>query len=134
MPLSTYAANKILEHQVGKTSWTMPTNVYVALSSTTPTIGNTNVTEPSGGAYARVQTTGAVWGTAAAGSMTNASTITFPAATADWLAQATLTYAVIYDAASAGNMIAFGTLTVPKNCLNGDTISIAASGATITLT
>lgn len=132
MPLSTYAANKILEHQVGKTAWTMPT-AYLALSSTTPTAAGTNVTEPSGGSYARVATSGATWGTASAGSLTTANAITFTAATADWVAGANLTYGLLYDAVTAGNLIGFGVLTVAKNVLNGDTASIAAGQLTITL-
>lgn len=132
MPASTYLANKLLEHQLGKTAYIMPT-AYVAFSSTTPTAAGTSVTEPSGGAYARVATSGATWGTAATGSITNAAVIAFPAATADWLAAANLTYGVIYDAAAAGNMIGFGVLTVAKNVLNGDTASIAIGQLTVTL-
>lgn len=132
MSASTYLANKLLELQVGKTAYTLPT-VYVALSSTTPTVGATNVTEPTTGGYARVATTGATWGTAAAGSIANAAAITFPTATADWAAGSNLTYGLMYDAATGGNMLGFGALTVPKNTLNGDTASIAVGGLTITL-
>ena len=132
MPASTYLANKLLEHQLGKTAYTMPT-VYVALSSTTPTLSGTNVTEPSGGSYARVATSGATWGTAASGSITNAAAITFPTATADWVAGANLTYGVLYDASSAGNCLGYGALTVAKNALNGDTVSIAIGGLTVTI-
>jgi 2-keto-4-pentenoate hydratase len=133
MPATTYLANKLLDHQLGKTAFTMPT-VYVALSSTTPTTAGTNITEPSGGSYARVATSAATWNTAASGSTSNAAAITVPAATADWLAGANLTYGVLYDASSAGNVLAYGALTVSKNCLNGDTISIAIGGLTVTLT
>lgn len=132
MPASTYLANKLLEHQVGKTSFTMPT-AYVALSSTAPTLAGGNVTEPSGSGYARVTTSGATWGTAASGSITNAAAITFPAASGDWLAGANLTHGVIYDAPSGGNVLGYGTLTVAKNVLNGDTASIAIGNLTITI-
>ena len=131
MPATTYLANKLLEHQLGKTAYTMPT-VYVALSSTTPTLAGGNVTEPSGGSYSRVATTGQ-WGTAAAGSITNSGAITFPSATADWVAGANLTYGVLYDAATVGNCLGYGVLTVAKNALNGDTISIAIGQLTVTL-
>jgi hypothetical protein len=131
MPATTFLANSLLEHQVGKTAYTMPTT-YLALSSTTPTVGGTNVTEPTGGAYARVATAG-VWGTAAAGAITNTGAITFTAASADWLSGANLTYGVLYDAATAGNCLGFGVLTVAKNILAGDTASVAAGGVTITL-
>jgi hypothetical protein len=132
MPVSTYLANKLLEHQVGKTSYTMPT-VYVALSSTTPAVGGTGVTEPSGGAYARVATSGATWGTAASGAITNAAAVTFPAATADWASGSNLTYGVLYDASTAGNMLGYGVLSTQKNVLNGDTASIAIGDLDITL-
>jgi hypothetical protein len=107
--------------------------VYVGLSSTTPTTAGANITEPSTGGYARVATSGATWNAASAGSTTNASAITFPAATADYLAQANLTYGVLYDASTAGNVLGYGALTVAKNVLNGDTASIAAGTLTITL-
>jgi len=132
MPASTYLANKLLEHQVGKTAFTMPT-VYVGLSSTTPTLAGANITEPSTGGYARVTTSGASWGSAAAGSITNAAVLTFPAATADYLAGANLTYGIVYDAVTAGNVLGYGVLTVPKNVLNGDTASIAIGQLTITI-
>jgi len=133
MPASTYLANKLIDHQLGKTSFTMPT-AYVALSSTTPTAGGTNVTEPSGGSYARKVTAGADWNAAASGATTNANALTFTAASADWVAGANLTYAVLYDASTSGNMLAYGALTTAKSVLNGDTASFAAGQISVTLT
>lgn len=132
MPASTYLANKLLDHQLGKTSFTMPT-VYVGLSSTTPALNGTGITEPSGGSYARVATSGATWNAAASGATSNAAAITFPTATADWASGANLTYGVLYDASTAGNVLAYGALTVAKNVLNGDTASIAIGGLTVTI-
>jgi hypothetical protein len=132
MAISTYLANALLNHQLGKAAYTMPT-VYVALSSTLPGTDGTNVTEPTTGAYARVATSAATWNAATANSITNAAAITFPAATADWLAQANLPYAVMYDAATAGNMLSFATFTVAKNVLAGDTLSLPAGDVTVTL-
>lgn len=131
MPLTIAQRNKLIDHQLGKTAYTMPT-VYVALSSTTPVIAGTGVTEPSGGGYARVATSGATWSAAAGGTTSNAAAITFPTATADWASGANLTYGLLYDAPTAGNFLGFGVLTVAKNCLNGDTISIAIGGLTVT--
>lgn len=132
MPASTYLANKLLDHQVGKTAYTSPT-VYVGLSSTTPAIAGTGVTEPSTGSYARVTTSAATWATAASGSTSNAAAITFPTATADWASGSNLTYGVLYDAATGGNLLGYGALTVAKNVLNGDTASIAIGALTVTL-
>lgn len=133
MPASYYLANNLIDHQLGKAAYTSPT-VYVALSSTTPAADGTGVTEPTGGSYARVATSAATWNSAALGSTTNAAAITFPTATADWAAGANMTYGVLYDAATLGNVLAYGVLSVAKNVLSGDTASIAIGGLTVTLT
>jgi len=65
MPFSTTIDNKILDHLTGKATWTAPVAFYVGLSSTTPTKAGANVTEPSTGAYARVQITAAQFDAAA---------------------------------------------------------------------
>lgn len=132
MPASTYLANKLLEHQVGKTAYTMPT-VYVGLSSTTPNINGTGVTEPSSGGYARVATTGATWDTAASGAITNATAITFPDATGTWSSGDTMTHGVLYDASSGGNLLAFGAISTPKPVETDDTVVIKAGDLDITL-
>lgn len=133
MALSTYTKNKVIDHLNGKTSYTMPT-IYVAVSSTTPAADGSNVTEPSGGAYARVATSGATWNAASSGSATNASTITFTAASADWVSGSNLTYAVLYDASTSGNMIGYGALSVAKDILNGDVLSVPAGSLSVSLT
>lgn len=133
MPFATYLSNKVLDHTVGKTSFTMPTN-YIGLSSTTPTTAGSNVTEPSTGAYARVTTSGSSWNAASAGAVTNSATLTFPTATADWLSGVNLTHGVAYDSSTGGNLLYFGALTTAKPVLNGDTVSIAPGGISISLT
>jgi hypothetical protein len=103
-----------------------PTTMYVGLSSTTPTDAGGNITEPSGGAYARVATTAADWSAAtgtAPATKTNTATISFPTATANWSASANQTYFVLMDAPTAGNALAFGLLGTAKPVLNGDTAS-----------
>lgn len=104
-------------------------SVWVGLSSTTPTETGTNITEPSTGAgYARVEIDGTLtgWDAAVAGAPTtksNAGTVTFPQATADWLAQANLTHFVLMDSATVGggNMLYFGEIRTPKAVLDTDT-------------
>lgn len=116
MPLTTYERNKVLDHLSNKTAYTRPA-LYVGLSTTAPAADGSNVTEPSGGAYARVQVTGATWTAAASESSENASEIAFAAATASW---GTVGWFVIYDAASSGNLLEYGTLPTPKPVLAGD--------------
>lgn len=132
MSFSNYLESKVLDHITGKTAFTQPT-VYVGLSTTSPAEDGTNITEPSGGSYARVATTGATWAAATNGSTSNASAITFATATADWAAGANFTNVVLFDAASGGNFLAYGTISTPKPVLNGDTASFAIGNITITL-
>jgi hypothetical protein len=110
--------------------------LYIGLSSTTPTEAGANFTEPSGGAYARVATTGADWsaatGTAPAVKTTTAVK-TFTTASADWVAGANLTHFGLFDASTAGNLKWWGALTTAKPVLNGDTASFAAGALILKL-
>jgi hypothetical protein len=134
VPICTIQTNKLLDHFSGKTALSpTPLPVWVGVSSTTPVIAGTGATEPSTGSYARVATTGSTWNASSSGSVTNAAAITFPTATADWLSAANLTYGLLWDASTAGNLVAFGLLSVAKNCQNGDTVSIAIGSLTISL-
>ena len=132
MSFSNFLENKVLDHITGKAPYAQPT-VYVGLSSTAPAEDGTNITEPTGGSYVRVATAAATWNLAASGSTSNATAITFGTATADWVAGANFTNVVLYDAATNGNFMAYGTITTPKPVLNGDTASFAIGNITITL-
>lgn len=132
MGISVYLANKLLDHQVGKAAYAMPT-VYVGFSSTLPTASGTNITEPSTGGYTRQATSAATWAAASAGATTNAQAITWTQASADYLAQANLAHGVLFDSLTGGNMLAFGPIATPKNVLQGDTPSIAVGDLDITL-
>lgn len=140
MSLTQYACQAILNSLFGKTSnfgalASRPT-IYVGLSSTTPTETGSNVTEPSGGSYARVATAASDWNAATNADpsvVSNANAITFPQATADWVSGSNLTYFVLYDASSSGNVLGSGALTTAKPVLNGDTASFAAGDLTASL-
>ena len=129
---SDYAELKVLEHIVGKTSFTMP-STWIALVTTLPTdasIGSTLV-EPSGNGYVRLATSGA-WGSAAAGAIANSSALTFATASgAGWCA--ILGFALCdASATGTGNVLAWGSLTT-KTILAGDTASFAIGDLSITL-
>lgn len=114
-----------------------PTTLYVGLFTTAPT-DSTAGTEVSGGSYARVSvtsgttawnntqgnTTGASTGTD--GTTENASTITFPAPTANW---GVVTSFGIFDASSGGNLLIYANLTASKTINNGDAAPSFAAGA-----
>ena len=131
MPFTTLTVNKMLDAAHPKTTMTAPTNVWIGLSTTTPTVAGTNVTEPVGNSYARVSTSTATWGTAAAGSITNAAVIQFPTATAaGW---GTVISAPVFDAVTAGNLLWFAAIT-SQAVAAGVAPSIGVGSATSTLT
>ena len=85
-----------------KTTPGIPSKYYVGLSSTDPAAF---VTEPSGGAYARVEITGLSEPTN--GVVSNSAMISFPESTAAW---GTMTHFVVYDALTGGNLLMYGKL------------------------
>lgn len=124
-----YAENKILDHIVGKTSFTMPATVAVGLFTVTPTDAGGG-TEVTGGSYARKTTAGTDWDAASGGSIANAQALAFPTATADW---GTVVAFGIFDATSGGNLLAWGAVTPNKAVASSDTASFAVGALTITL-
>lgn len=141
--LTNYAAQAVLNSLFGKTSnfgalASAPT-IYVGLSSADPTEDGSGNNEPSGGSYARVATIAADWNAATLADpslVDNANAITFPQASADWLAGADLTYAVLFDSVlgtTGENVLGSGVLGTAKPVLSGDTASFAAGELNITL-
>lgn len=124
--LSDYLENKLLEHSMGKTAYTMPSGVYLGLFTTAPTDAAPG-TEVTGGAYARQKVT---FGNAAAGSISNSADVTFPKATANW---GTITHAALFDAATAGNMLWHGALQAQKAIGIDDSFLIEAGKLTCSL-
>lgn len=108
--LTDTAVEKILKHFAGIAEWTMPTNLYVFLSSTNPGV---TLTEPSGDGYQRVETDSEDWSYSNR-KLSNASAITFPDATADW---GTMYFAGVADASSGGNVLWWWRLGSVKTTL-----------------
>ncbi len=129
MSFSNYLEAKILNHIVGKTSFTMPT-VYVGLSTADPLDDASALAEPVGNGYARVATTGATWEAATAGAQQNAAAISFPEASGSW---GTITHFALFDALSGGNMLASGELSVSQAIASGQIFRFAIGALDITL-
>lgn len=127
---SDYLENKLLDHVFGATAYTAPGTLYLALFTSAPSDAGGG-TEVTGGSYARASVTNNTtnFPNAASGAKTNANAITFATATADW---GTVVAVGIFDAASAGNLIAWGTVT-SQSVPSGVTASIPAGDLDITL-
>jgi hypothetical protein len=132
---STYLANKILDFILGQSAYTPPATVYAALYSVAPTAAGGG-TEATGSGYARASITNNLtnWSTAASAAKNNAVAITWAAATGDWSSAAPQVAVGIHDALSAGNLLYFAGLSVPKIIYNGDTYSIPITQLAFTLT
>lgn len=124
---TTYLQQEILDHIGGNGSYTAPTP-YVGLYTAAPSDAGGG-TEVSGGSYARVNAA-ALFDAASGTTMSNGGAITFPQATASW---GTVTHFGIFDAATTGNLLAWGALTASKAIGDGDTASFAAGDLDITL-
>jgi hypothetical protein len=119
---STYLKNKVIKHVLGEASFTMPTNVYLALYTNNPTVADTG-TEVTGGSYARQQLS---FATAVDGAKTSntSETITNMPAT-------TVTHWGIRDASSGGNLLYFGAFDLPIQLNAGNSFPIASGDIVI---
>ena len=85
--MSSYLAQALLAHSVGKTAYTMPT-CYIGLLTLAPTDDSgASLTEVSGSSYARVATSGSTWNAATGigpSYITNAAAVTFAVPTGSW--------------------------------------------------
>lgn len=127
---SDYTENLVLTWLFTGDSATRPTAWYVGLFTAAPS-DTGGGTEVSGNGYARVAT-GTISVTGTATTATNSAAIEFSAASGgNW---GTITHAAVFDASSAGNMLAWAPLTTSRTINDGDVFRIPASSLTITLT
>lgn len=116
MALSVYLKDKLLSNTFQGGSFTPPTTTYVALLSTSPTDDSgtalVELTTSNWTGYTRTSVADSGWNNAAGGttsaqSISNTATIT-PAGTAS--ANLTITGFALYDAATAGNFLGWGSI------------------------
>ena len=126
---SDYLETKVLDHVFGGTSYTAPSTLYVALYTAAPSDsgGGTEVST-SGTAYARQTITF----TTSGGTTSNTSAVEYSTATGSGFG--TVVSMGIFDAATSGNMLAYGNLTVSKSVSAGDVFRFNANSIDITLT
>lgn len=133
---SDFLENELLDHVFGNAAYTAPATLYVGLFTAAPTDagGGTEVGTGTWTNYARVAVTNNAtnFPAAAAGAKSNGTAISFGAATAT--GPVTVVAVGIFDAATAGNLLAWADLTTNKTVNNGDTPSFAVGELDITLT
>lgn len=117
--ISDHLENELLDH-IFNAAYTPATTVFVGLSTADPLDTEAGLAEPSGNGYERKPLT---FNAASSRSIDNSAQITFPQASGSW---GELTHYAIFDAASDGNMLAHGSLSVAKTVSSGNTPSIGA--------
>jgi len=125
--LATTLANALLNGTLRNVAYTPVATVFAALFTVAPTAAGGG-TEVSGSNYAR---TAAAFGAAAAGSVTNSGTITFPTSSGSW---GTVVAVGIFDASTAGNLLYFCPLNASVAVGSGVAPKFNASTLTVSLT
>ena len=125
MSFSNYLETEILDHVFGGNAYTAPGTLYLALFTSDPAEDGSG-TEVSGGDYARQSVAFTVSGNTAS----NTAAIEYPTATASY---GSVTHVGIYDASTAGNLMAYAALTSAKTIASGDVFRVPAGDLDITL-
>jgi hypothetical protein len=130
--MTDYLEGEIIKHIFRTGSFTKPTVLAVGLFTAAPSDAGGG-TEVTGGSYARatLNPLDANWAAPSSGNgvTSNSSTITFATPSANW---GSVTHFAVFDAASAGNMLFWGSLTVSKTINSGDTVTFPAGSLTFT--
>lgn len=126
---TTYFLNLVSGNVYGtKKTPAIPDEYYIGLSSTAPSTDGLNVTEPASGGYQRVQLTGLSEPTA--GVVTNPTSISFPESTQSW---GTVSYFVIFDAATEGNLLMYGELEEARTVEAATIMTLRATSLTLSV-
>jgi hypothetical protein len=139
--MSDFLENKLIDQIFRAQAAPTTSTLHVGLLTTAPS-DTGGGTEVSGNNYSRASVTSSLanWaGTQSAGSTTassgtggqtsNNSAITFATPSATW---GTVTHFGIYDAATSGNLLFWGSLSISKTINSGDTVSFPAGSLTVT--
>ena len=124
----------ILNHFIGNLPATVPSTIYVGLSTTTINAAGGNITEPGGGAYERLATANNLATWPSGNPKVNGVTLTFQRATGTWGQIVDFFLANHATSSAAGNIIAFGTLVVPLTVNAGNTPSFGVGALRVRLT
>lgn len=132
--LSDYAEKKILDHLTGKTAFTSPGPLYLALCTVVPTDADTGstLTEATYTGYARKQIPAADMSAAAgtAAEVHNSVQEQFAACTAG---SSTILAWALVDAVAAGNVIYWGTCASTVISVTQTPATIAAAALSLTM-
>ncbi len=119
--LSNYCENALLDHVLGTTAFTKPTNTYVKLHTGDP--GEDGTGNAAGETTRKILS----WAAASAGSIAIDTAL-------QWTSVAsseTYSHVSVWDALTGGNLIAYGALSSSQVVNSGDTFDIASGAITL---
>jgi len=125
---TNFAEDLVLDWLLTTATATRPTAWYVALYTVAPGESGGG-TEVSGTSYVRTAVSFSVTGTAPT-TAANSAAVEFPTAGGSW---GTVVAAGIFDASTAGNLLAFADLTASKAVSTGDVLRFNTGALTVTL-
>jgi hypothetical protein len=126
--LTDYSELELLDHLFGNGVYAPPAAIYLALFTADPTEVGLLTNEPSTNGYARTAIT---FDAASSRQILQGAQVTFPQCSGGgW---GTLTHWGIIDAASAGNMLAYGTLSSSIGTADGNVPFVAAAATVISI-
>jgi len=116
----------------------IPSVLFLAVSRTRPNATGGNVTEPSGGSYARVPFTSTFTVAPNNGVVRNQAEIQFPESTADW---GVVTHWAVFSAATGGNALMWkeivnpidGVTPLPRSTEPGTILRVRPQELTMTI-
>jgi hypothetical protein len=127
MSFSNFLETELLDHVFTNSAYTAPSTLYLSLHTANPDEdGSGTEVSTSGTAYARQEVTFTVSGNTA----TTDAAVEFPTATADF---GTVSHVAVWDASTAGNMLAYAALTTSKTIETGDVLRVPTGDLDITL-
>jgi hypothetical protein len=118
MGVGVVLANSVLDYVLRSGSIAGYLSLHTAEPQ--PLAATPNLHEATGSGYAREPLSPTDWTAAAAGEIASDNAVTFPPAGASW---GTITYVGLYDALTAGNLLWWGPLALPRSVGAGDTIA-----------
>ena len=127
--MSTYLAQKLIDHTLRGQTYTAPAHHYMALFTADPTDDNVTAGEVTGTWYARQLMDTWSAATGVGNSSSNSNTATWNAVTDNPVA---VSYWALYDAETAGNLLYSGAFTVAKTYAVDDVPVITAGDAVFT--
>jgi len=127
LSFANFLETELLDHVFGGNAYTAPSTLYLALHTANPDEdGSGTEVSTSGTAYARQTVTFTVSGNTA----TTDAVVEFPTATANF---GTVSHVAVWDALTAGNMLAYAALTTSKTIETGDVLRLPTGDLDITL-